>query len=138
MKKSAVTTRFTRRNFLAATGAAIALLRIIPRSAQGGDARPAPSGRITHGVVGCGGMGKGNTDGFLNISDCQVVAACDVDRRHLDETINKINTHYKNKDCKGYHDYRELMARKDIDAVMLALPDHWQALGAVEAAAHNN
>src|SRR6266478_6801304 len=137
MKESALPTRISRRNFLAAASAAVALPTVIPLSALGRADRPAPSGRITLGVVGCGGMGKGNTDGFLGIADCQVVAACDVDQRHLDETINKINTHYKNKDCKGYHDYRELMARTDIDAVMLALPDHWHALGAVEAAAHN-
>ena len=48
--------------------------------------------------------------------------------------VDRINGHYKNKDCKAYHDYREMMARKDIDAVMLAVPDHWHALTAVEAA----
>ena len=47
--------------------------------------------------------------------------------------LNKINGHYKNQDCKPYHDYREMMARKDIDAVMLAVPDHWHALTAVQA-----
>ncbi len=137
MKKSAPTSQISRRDFLAATGVAVALPSIIPISALGQADRPAPSSRITLGVVGCGGMGKGNTDGFLGLSDCQVVAACDVDKRHLDETIKKINTHYNNNDCKGYHDYRELMARTDIDAVMLALPDHWHALAAVEAASQN-
>ena len=97
----------------------------------------APSNRITLGIVGCGGMGIGNTEGFLKLEECQVVAACDVDKGHLAKAVDLINTRYKNKDCKGYHDCRELMARMDIDAVMLALPDHWHALGAVEAAAHN-
>ena len=50
--------------------------------------------------------------------------------------MDTINDHYKNKDCKAYHDYRELMARTDIDAVMLAVPDHWHALVATEAARH--
>ena len=79
-------------------------------------------------------MGNGNTNSFLRSPDCQVVAACDVDQNHLTDMVNKINGHYKNQDCRGYRDYRELMARSDIDAVMLALPDHWHALVAVEAA----
>ncbi len=76
-------------------------------------------------------MGIGNTDSFLALKDCQVVAACDVDRKHLEALVNKINGHYKDTGCKAYQDYRELMGRGDIDAVMLALPDHWHALAAL-------
>jgi predicted dehydrogenase len=79
-------------------------------------------------------MGSGNTDAFLALEDCRVVAACDVDRKHLDALVRKVNTHYQDTGCRGYRDYRELMARADLDAVMLALPDHWHALAAVEAA----
>src|SRR5207247_3398146 len=71
---------------------------------------------------------------FLSNKDCQVVAACDLDKNHLQGALDKINGHYGNKACKPYHDFREMMARKDIDAVMLAVPDHWHALVAVEAA----
>ena len=78
-------------------------------------------------------QGPGNTNSFLAEPDCQVVAACDLDKNHLDAALKKINEHYKNNDCKAYHDYRELMARKDIDAVMLAVPDNWHALVAIEA-----
>jgi predicted dehydrogenase len=124
----------TRRSFLAATGAAMALPGILPSSAFGRADRPAPSGRITMGVIGCGGMGNGNTDDFLDKANCQVVAACDVDQNHLDAMVKKVNDRYKNADCKGYHDFRELLARTDIDTVMLALPDHWHAIAAVEAA----
>jgi predicted dehydrogenase len=63
-----------------------------------------------------------------------VVAACDLDKNHLKQAVDKINGHYGNQDCKEYHDYRELMARKDVDAVMLAVPDHWHALISTEAA----
>ena len=79
-------------------------------------------------------QGPWNTGAFLNLPDCQVVAACDVDRDHLAAAVNTINGHYQNKDCAAYHDYRELMAREDIDAVMLAVPDNWHALVATEAA----
>jgi hypothetical protein len=63
-----------------------------------------------------------------------VVASCNIDKGHLKKSLDAINGHYKNKDCKPYHDYREMMARKDIDAVMIAVPDHWHELIAVEAA----
>ena len=75
-----------------------------------------------------------NTKSFLELSDCRVIAACDVDKKHLNNLSQIVNRKYQNKDCKGYHDYRELMARTDIDAVMLAVPDHWHELVAVEAA----
>jgi predicted dehydrogenase len=134
MTTSPAQPRISRRRFLATTGAALAVPTIIPAGALGADARPAPSGRITMGVVGWGMMGPGNTQAFLAQKDCQVVAACDLDKRPLEQAVNTINAHYRNTDCKRYQDYREMMARTDIDAVMLAVPDHWHALTAVEAA----
>lgn len=86
------------------------------------------------GIVGWGMMGPGNTDGLMKQKDCQVIAACDLDKRPLEKAVGTINKFYGNQDCKAYHDYREMMARKDIDAVMLAVPDHWHALTSVEAA----
>lgn len=127
-------TRLSRRRFLGLTGAAVAFPTLIPASALGRAGRPAPSARITLGAVGCGNMGTGNTNAFLALKDCQVVAACDVDQNHLDALVRRINRQYQDTGCKAYHDYRELMARREVDAVMLALPDHWHALAAVEAA----
>jgi len=134
MKNSAFRSGISRRRFLAATGLALSAPTFIPASALGQAGGNAPSNRITLGVVGWGMQGPGNTAAFLEINDCQVVAACDLDKNHLHDAVNKINSHYGNQDCKAYHDYRELMARKDIDAVMLAVPDTWHALVAVEAA----
>jgi len=81
-----------------------------------------------------GWQGPGNTENLLALSDCQVVAACDIDANHLQAAVKKINDAYSNEDCKGYHDYRELLAREDIDAVMIAVPDHWHEIVATEAA----
>lgn len=128
MKRRPLTT--SRRQFLRAT-AALGFPTIVPASVFGANA---PSNRITMGVVGWGMMGPGNTNKFLAEKDCQVVAACDIDQQHLDAAAKTINQFYKNADCKTYHDYREMMARTDIDTVMLAVPDNWHALTAIEAA----
>lgn len=134
MNNTSFSSGISRRRFLAATGLALAAPTIISSSALGRDGKTAPSERITMGVVGWGMMGPGNTDAFLQQKDCQIIAACDLDTTHLKQAVDKINGHYGNKDCRPYHDYREMMARTDIDTVMLAVPDHWHALTATEAA----
>ena len=134
MNVSSSGNRISRRRFIAATATAVAAPTLIPATALGKADRPAPSERIVVGIVGWGMMGPGNTEGLMAEKDCQVVAACDVDKRPLQQAVDTINKHYGNQDCKAYHDYREMMARDDIDAVMLAVPDHWHALTAIEAA----
>lgn len=126
-----ITSGINRRRFLAAAGVAAAAPLIVPSNLFGAGA---PSNRITMGVVGWGMQGPGNTGNFMNHEDCQVVAVCDIDKKHLEQAKNSVNNRYKNQDCKTYSDYRELMAQKDIDTVMLALPDNWHMLTAVEAA----
>ena len=100
-----------RRHFLAATGLALAAPTYIPASAFGLEEKAAPSERVTMGVVGWGMQGPGNTGAFLQLKDCQVVAACDLDKNHLQAALNTVNAHYENQDCKAYHDFREVMAR---------------------------
>jgi predicted dehydrogenase len=136
MKSNSRHSGLSRRHFLAAAGLVAAAPTIIPASALGAEGKPAPSERITMGVVGWGMQGPGNTGQFLGQKDCQVVASCNIDEKHLEQSLKTINGHYGNKDCKSYKDYREMMARDDIDAVMLAVPDHWHALIATEAANH--
>jgi predicted dehydrogenase len=131
MTRPTVSNTSTRRRFLQGTTAAVGFPTIVPSSVFGENA---PSNRITMGVVGWGMMGPGNTRKFLQEQDCQVVAACDIDKNHLNQAVKTVNDSYKNQDCKAYHDYRELMARDDIDTVMLALPDNWHALTSIEAA----
>ena len=124
---------FSRRAFIKTAGAAIGAAAILP-SRVWGQARPFASNRITIGVIGWGMMGPANTKAFLEQPDCQVVAACDIHKDHLHAAVDTVNQKYGNTDCKAYHDYRELMARDDIDAVMIAVPDHWHAILATTAA----
>lgn len=130
--------RITRRDFLkkttVATMSAVAFPYIIPGSALGLDGSIPPSERVVVGCIGMGGMGMANLDGFLDQPSAQVVAVCDVDENHLNDAIKKVNDKYGNQDCKGYKDFRELLAREDIDAVSIALPDHWHAIPAIMAA----
>lgn len=117
----------------AATGAGLGLFHIVPASALGLGGRIAPSNRITIGCIGMGGMGMGNLGAFLGQPDTQVVAVCDVDRNHLNNARAAVNRHYGNEACAAYADFRELLARGDLDALSLATPDHWHAIPAVMA-----
>ena len=121
-----------RRHFLKSAGAALVLPAIVPSSVLFG--QNTPSKRITLGAIGWGMQGPGNTKNFLAQNDCQVVAVCDLDKNRLQSGVKTVNDFYNNNDCKAYHDYRELLARPDIDAVMIAVPDHWHELVATEAA----
>jgi predicted dehydrogenase len=134
MKATTAGSIVSRRQFLAATGAALAAPLIVPASVLGAEGHTPPSERVVMGAVGYGGQGPWDTDELMKDGVCQMIAACDLDQGHLRRAVNIINAHYDNADCRGYHDYRELMARDDIDAVMLAVPDHWHALIATEAA----
>jgi predicted dehydrogenase len=122
----------TRRGFLKkAGGAAAAGPVIVPSTVLGaGESR----GKVVMGAIGVGGMGTGDLRGFLGDSRVRVVAVCDVDRRHRDRAKKLVDKRYGNTDCKAYPDYRELVARGDLNAVMTALPDHWHALPAIAAA----
>lgn len=134
MKNQSPQSGMNRRRFLATSSTLLAGSSAVCWFASQATGRAAPSERITMGVVGWGMMGPSNTEAFLKLKDCQVVAACDLDKNHLQRAVDTINKGNGNQDCKTYHDYRELMARKDIDAVMLAVPDNWHALMATEAA----
>jgi predicted dehydrogenase len=131
---SSTPTPVNRRDFLKAAGAAAILPGSAWARATAKMGRPSASNRITVGVIGWGMMGPGDTKAFLAQDDCQVVAACDLHTAHLQAAVDTINAEYGNKDCKAFHDYRELLARDDVDAIIIAVPDHWHAVIATEAA----
>ena len=128
----------TRRMFLKNTAAAAVGVAgfpyFVPASALGKAGSVSPSNRIVVGCIGLGWQGPGNMNSFLGQDDCQVAAVCDVDKIHLDNAKNTVNKKYGNQDCATYDDFRELLARKDIDAVSLAIPDHWHSVISVESA----
>lgn len=98
-----------------------------------------PSSKISVGFIGVGTQGRGLLGGFLRRNDTQVVAVCDVDTTRRAHARQVVDEHYGKqkenfKGCAEFKDFRELIARKDIDAVVIATPDHWHAIPVVLAA----
>lgn len=128
----------SRRQFLKTIAAGLTVPLFIPGRALGlSENTLAPSNRINVGCIGMGGMGNANLGGFLADSKCQVIAVCDVDSERLEAARQTVDKHYASKGmpegCSTYGDFRELLARPDIDAVMIATPDHWHGLITVAA-----
>ncbi len=123
----------TRRKFLNRASDVIAgafsFANIVPASVHGAS-KPAPGNRITMGFIGTGGRGNWNLKSFMNNSDVEVLAICDVDTNQRKKTRQRLSL--PQKSC--YNDYRELLARDDIDAVVISTPDHWHVPIAVAAA----
>ena len=120
----------SRRNFVRGSLIAGAPL-ILPGSVWGADVKP--NDKMAMGFVGMGKQSRGLLRYFLHQDDVKVLAVCDVDTTRREDARKKVNDHYKSTDCKAYNDFRELMARKDIDLVCIATPDHWHAIICIEA-----
>ncbi|MHC4323809.1 MAG: Gfo/Idh/MocA family protein [Planctomycetota bacterium] len=127
---------FLKGSIVAATG--FLAPTIVPASVFGADA---PSKRITIGFVGVGRMGMGDLRELLGHKQAQIVAVCDVDANRTTNARKTVEEHYAKrssgntyKGCSMYGDYRDLIARDDIDAVCVVTPDHWHALPSIAAA----
>lgn len=132
--------KINRRDFLKA-GAVISSFFIIPRHVMGGVGYLAPSDKINLGFIGCGRQSGGLRNRFLETKEAQIVAASDVYKVKQETFVNATNKWYAEKADKdsyksaiGIEDFRTLLERKDIDAVVIASPDHWHASMAVRAA----
>src|ERR1017187_5021590 len=122
-----------RRQFLKAASATALTTPLLLHAAGADSARKGPNDRITMGVIGTGTQGRGLLNNFLAMPDTQVVAVSDVDttrrehHRKVVEEFYSIKGNKEFKDCTAYKEFGELLARKDIDAVVIAVPDHWHA-----------
>jgi predicted dehydrogenase len=125
MSISPSTLSLSRRSLLQA---AIVAPAVVPASALGRAGAPPPSDRINLGIVGVNGMGRSNLANCAKHPDVVVTAICDVSRDRREKALD-----LHRKTATGHNDYRELLARKDVDAVIIAPPPHWHALIAIDA-----
>jgi predicted dehydrogenase len=129
--------RATRRDFLRqsiATSAAFTLPAIVPAHVLGKGGGVPPSDRITLGVIGIGPRCKYDLQGMLSWADVRCVAIADVQASRRDAGKRLVDEHYGNQDCRLYRDFREILDRKDIDAVLIATGDRWHATASMMAA----
>jgi predicted dehydrogenase len=127
--------RLTRRDAL--KGAAVGVLAapwFVPAAALGRDDKPAPSERITLGVIGIGPRCTYDLKAMLPFPDVRCLAIADVQAKRREAGKALVDQHYGNKDCAVYRDFRELLDRKDIDAVLIATGDRWHAPASILAA----
>ncbi len=138
-----VTPTITRREFLDRTTACAGMVAapwFLPGSVRSSKGKQPPSERLTMALIGKGLMGSGHLRRLVGDREIQVLAVCDTDRIRCEngkETVEKFYAAEKAKGtyrgCTMYNDYRELLARPDIDAVVIATPDHWHTLLSIDA-----
>ena len=122
--------KLSRRSFIKTSPAAALGPLIVKSSVLGNEERPPPSERITLACIGTGNMGTNNLRAFLRDERVQVVAIGDVDDKHRSNALNIADL----KPSDGYRDFRQIIERPDIDAVMIATPDHWHSYITIAAA----
>jgi predicted dehydrogenase len=132
----------TRRTFLKAAATSIAFPYLVKSAAIGNNNRAAASERLVMGFIGTGGQGTRHINGgiwvqgggFLAKGGVQVVAVCDVNTNNLHRARDIVNQYYGNRDCAAYGDFRQLLARDDIDIICCATGDRWHSPISIAAA----
>ncbi|MCG8653618.1 MAG: Gfo/Idh/MocA family oxidoreductase, partial [Pirellulales bacterium] len=127
----------SRRAFLgqaAAVAGAASLTTIVPSEVLASPANTSPNEKISLGVIGIGPRCRYDLASMLKFKDIQCVAIADVQASRRDQGKKLVDDHYGNRDCKLYRDFRELLSRQDIDAVLVATGDRWHAAASIAAA----
>ena len=123
----------SRRNFLYQTAMIGSGVALLPRSLYGMGSRVAPSDRIRVGLIGCNSMGWVNLNAYLDYPEVECVAICDVDDQPLNMRMSDVEKKVGKRPAHQYKDWRKLIDNRDIDAVIIATPDHWHCLQMVAA-----
>ena len=125
----------SRRKFLKKSALATVALTIIPRHVLGGKGYIPPSDKINIGFIGTGRQANGYFENFAKLPEAQIIAACDINSKKLAHFKSEVDAFYSDakskpgySDCKTYSEYRDLLANQDMDAVVVATPDHWHAI----------
>ena len=121
-------TDISRRSFMASSAAAVAGPMILPSGVLAANGKPGANDKLVIGHIGVGGMGTGHLKFTTSREDVSVAAVCDVDKTHLASAMDLTGGK-----AEGYNDFRQVLDRKDIDAVIIATPDHWHGIMAVAA-----
>ena len=124
----------SRRQFLQRATAAAALPLVVPGSVLGLNGAVAPNSRIVFGGIGLGNRAMGTLPNFLSFAEIQYLAVSDCRADRLKRAKERVDAHYGNQDCVACPDFRDLLARKDVDAVSLATGNRWHGLGSIYAA----
>jgi predicted dehydrogenase len=125
--------QLSRRGFLAGAVAGLASPTIIPRLVLGNENIAAAGDKIVLGAIGIGKMMRDHLPHFLRMPNVKVVAVSDVDATRRAFGKRMVDTKYGNGDCAAHNDYREILGRDDVDAVVVATPDHWHAMIILDA-----
>ncbi len=124
--------KISRRTFTKAAAASLAIPAFVPSTSLGLGKRPAPSDRIVMATVGTGGRGTGDMNSFMRFPEVQMVAVCDPVPPHRERAKGIVDRKYSNTDCQSTSDFREVVSRDDVDAVLIGTPDHWHAIITIE------
>ncbi len=124
----------TRRHFVAASAATIGAPWFVPRHVLGGNGQVGPHDKINVGLIGIGKMmHDSHLPHLVKMPEVKVVAVCDVDTTRRESGKKRVDETYENTDCAMYDDYRELLKRDGLDAILCATPDHWHAMVILDA-----
>jgi predicted dehydrogenase len=144
MSEAGKSNQVSRRSFLnqtaAVAAAGVAAPYVIPSGVLAAPGRVGPNDRINIGLIGANGQGNYNLGELLRQPDTSIVAICEVDRGRREATVNRVKAAATQPEGRGRHDpkpygdYREVLARKDVDAVLIATTPHWHCRMAVDAA----